>query len=312
MQYFKRIYKIFHTEGLFYDIINSHLKITNLNEDKMNDILPTELNRRKITKTLILGFLSLCLLPTVLNIVCLTPLYFNLANDVLYSGGAITLTLKYIMDLLDIVSFGSLYAAVTFSLVLLKKKTTVLLSTSYVLMLLLKIPVRILMNVPIYGTIGTAEEIIADLISLSFYFILELLQFLIVLIFASSVAKKYLASIALLDCKKSKDTRNIEPILPIKKVINWYNPLLRASFFSSITVLVFRILSRLVTDIDAGAPSSFGEVLIIIVNYLTDAIYGAVVYVIAILIFNLTFEILTKPEKKKEADDNGSSAPNDN
>jgi uncharacterized membrane protein len=68
-----------------------------------------------------------------------------------------------------------------------------------------------------------------------------------------------------------------------------------------------------VTDIDAGAPSSFGEVMIIAVNYLTDAIYGLVAYVIAIFIFNWLFEKLTNTsnstaKNKNKADDESSSA----
>ncbi|MBO7302633.1 MAG: hypothetical protein J6U68_00425 [Clostridia bacterium] len=266
----------------------------------MNGILPTELNKRKTSKVLILCFLLLCVLPTILNITCLTPIYYTLETNTLYSGGAITLTLKYVMDLLDIISFGTVYATAIFSLVLLKKKTTVLISISYIAMLLLKIPARLLMNIPIYGSIGTTGEIIADIITLSFYFILEVLQYLIVLIFASVIAKKYIRAVTFLDSKKNKKDTQIKAILPIKKFINWYNPLLRASVFSSITVFVMRALSRLVTDIGAGAPTSFGEVLIVIVNYLTDAVYGAVVYVIAIFMFNLLFEKLTKDKRKAD------------
>ena len=266
----------------------------------MNGILPIELNQRKTTKVFIVSFILLCILPTVLNIACLTPIYFTLSSNTLYREGAITLTLKYVMDLLDIISFGSVYAAIIFSLVLLRKKTTVILSISYITTLILKIPARILMNIPIYGSIGTSEEITADLITLSFYFILEALQFFIVLIFASTIAKKYIRTIAFLDSQKNKSKSLGEPILPIKKFINWYNPLLRASIFSSITVFLFRALSRLITDIGAGAPSSFGEVLIIIINYLTDAVYGVVVYIIAIFVFNLLFDALTKNKKKAD------------
>ena len=87
--------------------------------------------------------------------------------------------------------------------------------------------------------------------------------------------------------KKKKDP---EEILPIKKFVNWYNPLLRAGIFMSIIITAFKFLSRLITDIRMGLPSSFTEVLIIAVNYLADAVYGFSAYVIAILIFNFLFE----------------------
>lgn len=277
----------------------------------MNDILPTQINEKRIKKTLVTAMLLFCLLPIALNIACLTPIYFTLEANTVYRGSAITLTLKYIADLLDLIAFGSVYATVIFSLILLKKRITATVALSYCAILLLKIPARLLMNIPLYNTIGTKEEIIADLLSLSFYFLLELLQFTAVLIFSSATARSYLRSIDFLS-KKDKRSKQTETILPIKKFINWYNPLLRAAIYSSITVVVFKVIARLITDIDAGAPSSFGEVMIMIVNYLTDAIYGIVAYVIAIFIFNLLYDKLTKADiskkSSKKADGDGPSA----
>lgn len=281
----------------------------------MNDILPMPINQKKITKILALVLILFSLLPVILNIALLTPIYFNLENNTLYQGTAITLTLKYISDFFDLISFGSVYAVLIFSLVLLKKKATVIVAISYCLLLICKIPARLLMNIPLYGTIGSKEEIVADLISLSFYFLLEILQLILVFIFISSCARSYLRSIEFLN-KKNKASSKIEYILPIKKFINWYNPLLRSAFYSSITIIIFRFFARIVTDIDAGAPNSFGEVMIMIVNYLTDAVYGIVAYIIAIFIFNLLYEKLTKvsekadenDKKENKADDTSSSA----
>lgn len=287
----------------------------------MNNILPTPINEKRIGKILTVALLLFCLLPTVLNITCLTPIYFNLENNTLYRGSAITLTLKYISDLFDLISFTSVYAMIIFSLILFKKRATVLITLFYSSLLILKIPSRLLMNIPLYGTIGTTEEIIADIISLSFYFILEILQFTLVFIFASIVSNSYLRSVEIITNKNKKSTA-IEHILPIKKFINWYNPLLRAAIFSSLTIIVFKFFARVITDIDAGAPNSFGEIMIMVVNYLTDAVYGIVAYVIAILIFNLLFDKLTsnknsdnfddknkdKSKKENKTDENKSSA----
>ena len=278
----------------------------------MNDILPISIDKKRISKLLLLILALFCILPTVLNITCLTPIYFSLENDAVYRGTAVTLTLKYVADLLDLISFGSVYALIAFSLVLLSKKHVALISLSYVAILLLKIPARILMNIPLYGTIGTKGEIIADVISLSFYFILEILQFILALIFSAIVARSYLRSVDFLSTSKKKQSKKVELILPIKRAVNWYNPLLRASIYSSITIIVFRVLSRIVTDIGAGAPTMVGEVLIMIVNYLTDIIYGIVAYAVAILIFNILYDLTKKwascNNEKIKTNENNSSA----
>ena len=82
----------------------------------MNDILPISIDKKRISKLLLLILALFCILPTVLNITCLTPIYFSLENDAVYRGTAVTLTLKYVADLLDLISFGSVYALIAFSL----------------------------------------------------------------------------------------------------------------------------------------------------------------------------------------------------
>ena len=270
---------------------------------------PQQLTDKKRTvRCVALLFILLCILPVALHITCLTPIYFSLSNNTLYSGGAIIITLEYLMDFFDLLSFTSVYSIIIFALVFSKKKLCAAVSISYVIFLLLKIPARILMNLPLLGTIGDKVHIIGDLLLLSFYFILELAQFLTVVLASSFIAKSYNSSIKIMQKKKKKDP---EEILPIKKFVNWYNPLLRAGIFMSIIITAFKFLSRLITDIRMGLPSSFTEVLIIAVNYLADAVYGFSAYVIAILIFNFLFEKIIKKsssDKKSKTDEESSSA----
>lgn len=264
-------------------------------------------DKKRITRCLVIFFLLLCVFPTVLNITCLTPLYFNLNVNTLYSGGPLAVTLEYLMDFFDLISFTSVYSTVIFALVFAEKKISTVISLSYVALLIIKIPLRILMNIPLLGSIGDKNDIIGDLLLLSFYFLLELAQFLTVLLASSFVAKSYRAAVDAIRAKKKEEP---EEILPIKKMLNWYNPLLRSGIIMGIIIIAFKFLSRLVADIEAGLPSSFGEVLIIIVNYLSDAVYGLAAYFIAILIFNFLFEKIVQKGKQKEnkTDENSSSA----
>lgn len=264
-------------------------------------------DKKRITRCLVIFFLLLCVFPTVLNITCLTPLYFNLNVNTLYSGGPLAVTLEYLMDFFDLISFTSVYSTVIFALVFAEKKICTVISLSYVALLIIKIPLRIFMNIPLLGSIGDKNDIIGDLLLLSFYFLLELAQFLTVLLASSFVAKSYRAAVDAIRAKKKEEP---EEILPIKKMLNWYNPLLRSGIIMGIIIIAFKFLSRLVADIEAGLPSSFGEVLIIIVNYLSDAVYGLAAYFIAILIFNFLFEKIVQKGKQKEnkTDENSSSA----
>ncbi len=275
----------------------------------MNNILPTPINETRIKKTLTIFMLLFCVLPALLNIVCITPLMINLSNNVLYEDNSpILLTLKYVLDLLSVISFVSVYAMISFSKVLLKKKVTVTVSILYCVLILLKIPANLLVATPFYSE----NKLVDYFFSLFEASMLEALQFGLILIFAIVIANSYLRSTEMLEqkIKKGKASQRIEQILPIKKYINWYNPLLRTAIYSSIIITAVRIFSRTISLL-ITIPDN---VMLIITDYLSDLIFGFAAYIIFIFIFNLLYDKLTKPSKKNnskkenKADENNSSA----
>lgn len=275
----------------------------------MNNILPTPINETRIKKTLTIFMLLFCVLPAFLNIVCITPLMINLSNNVLYEDNSpILLTLKYVLDLLSVISFVSVYAMISFSKVLLKKKVTVTVSILYCVLILLKIPANLLVATPFYSE----NKLVDYFFSLFEASMLEALQFGLILIFAIVIANSYLRSTEILEqkIKKGKASQRIEQILPIKKYINWYNPLLRTAIYSSIIITAVRIFSRTISLL-ITIPDN---VMLIITDYLSDLIFGFAAYIIFIFIFNLLYDKLTKPSKKNnskkenKADENNSSA----
>lgn len=280
----------------------------------MNNILPTPINETRIKKTLTIFMLLFCVLPAFLNIVCITPLMINLSNNVLYEDNSpILLTLKYVLDLLSVISFVSVYAMISFSKVLLKKKITITVSILYCVLILLKIPANLLVATPFYSE----NKLVDYFFSLFEASMLEALQFGLILIFAIVIANSYLRSTEMLEqkIKKGKASQRIEQILPIKKYINWYNPLLRSAFYSSIIITAIRVLARTISIIISSANiGSANNIFLIITDYASDFIFGFAAYMIFIFIFNLLYDKLTKPSKKNnskkenKADENNSSA----
>ena len=275
----------------------------------MNNILPTPINETRIKKTLTIFMLLFCVLPAFLNIVCITPLMINLSNNVLYEDNSpILLTLKYVLDLLSVISFVSVYAMISFSKVLLKKKITITVSILYCVLILLKIPANLLVATPFYNE----NKLVDYFFSLFEASMLEALQFGLILIFAIVIANSYLRSTEMLEqkIKKGKASQRIEQILPIKKYINWYNPLLRTAIYSSIIITAVRIFSRTISLLITIPDNA----MLIITDYLSDLIFGFAAYMIFIFIFNLLYDKLTKPSKKNnskkenKADENNSSA----
>ena len=74
--------------------------------------------------------------------------------------------------------------------------------------------------------------------------------------------------------KRNKKGKNLpsapDAVLPLTKLFNKYNPLQRSAFKMALLVLAMKLLSRIANDITYniayGAPSSFGEILIMIIG----------------------------------------------
>jgi hypothetical protein len=270
---------------------------------------PTDLNNKKRVSRMLWLFMALFfLLPLILNNLVIIPIYATLEADVVYSGSLLTVVIKYVQDFFDLFAFSSAYALIIFSALLLDGKRSRFIALFYAITYFLIIPVKMLMNVVIYGTLGSTSQIIVDVIYLGVYFVLYLIQLLVVYIFAATDSSRYISSIeALKNSKRIKlreKAEQQEGVLPFSKLFDWYNPLQRSAIKMGALITAIKVGTRIVNDISIGAPESFGEVMIMVVYYLSDLIYGAIAYFVAVFIINLLFERL----KKKDGD----LSPSDN
>ena len=264
---------------------------------------PTDLNNKKRVSKMTWLFMALFfLLPLILNNLIIIPIYATLEADVAYSGSLLTIVIKYLQDFLDLFAFSSAYALIIFSALLLDGKRSRFIALFYAITYLLVIPVKMLMNVVIYGSLGSTSQIIIDVIYLGVYFVLYLIQLLVVYIFAATDSSRYISSLEALRASKRDKARqraeNIGSVLPFSKFFDWYNPLQRSAIKMSVLITAIKVGTRIINDVSVGAPESFGEVMIMVVYYLSDFIYGAVAYIVAIFVISLFFERL----KKKDGD----------
>lgn len=278
----------------------------------MSSLLSCSINKEKSKKLTVLIMLLFCTLPIVLNAVLLVPLYTSVHANVAFASSALDVTIKYFQDFLDLCAFAVSYALIIFSALLISRKRARLAVLIYTLSFALRIPLRLLMNVVTNGTLGNSTQITIDVIYLLAYFSLEMLQLLIVYIFAVTDSNKYMYHI---EMKKSKSKgkkgrkKQDDPdekafVLPFSSFFDWYNPLQRSAIKMSIMIIVMRIFSRILNDISIGAPKSFGEVMVMVLYYTSDILYGVVAYVIALITFNAVYDKLKVNEK--ETDEEGS------
>ena len=282
----------------------------------MSSLLSCSINKEKSKKLVIIAMLLFCTLPIILNAVVLVPLYTSIQSNVAFDSSPLGVIIKYFQDFLDLSSFAVSYALIIFSALLISRKRAHLAVLLYTVSFALRIPLRLVMNIAIYGTLGTSAQITVDIIYLLVYFSLEMLQLLIVYIFAVTDSNKYIYHLEMQKEKRKKASKSknnkkdiqpaeqIKSVLPLSKMFDWYNPLQRSAMKMSILILVMKIISRILNDISIGAPQSFGEVMVMIMYYLSDVLYGIVAYIIALITFNVVYDKL----KEKETDEEESSS----
>lgn len=271
----------------------------------MNELFASQIdinNERRVSRTFWLFMSLLFLLPLLLNTAVVIPVYSMLKADVSYSGTLLIEVIKYFQDFVDLVAFTPAYAMIIFSSLILRGRKTRFVVLFFTVTYFLIMPIKILINAVIYGSVGSPEQLFYDVIHLAVYFALCLLQLLAIYMFATTDSSKYLSSIEALkgspDAKKRELAAKSESILPFSRLINWYNPLQRSAVKMSALIMGIRIGIRIVYDISVGAPESFDEVMKMVVYYLSAFLYGAMAYIVALLVMHLLFERL----KKKDGD----------
>ena len=266
----------------------------------MNRITEHPMELTKAKKLFTFSMIFLCLLPILLDTVIITPLYVMLQSNIAFSGGALSTAVYYFKDVLSILAFASSYAIIIFSLLFLERRIARYIVLIYTSVFFVQIPLKLLINIFLYGSLGSAWEILNDVIYLVFYFLLNMIQLLVIYFIASADMNRYLRHREIsraIEKKKGKQTETkASVVLPISKFFDRYNPLQRSALKMSIFMIALKLLSRALNDISYGAPTSFGEVLVMIAYYLSDILYGIAAYLIALLIFTFIYDKLKKSE----------------
>lgn len=266
----------------------------------MERFLSFPIDNTKIKKAVVLALILFLALPVLLNTLALVPLYATLAADSVYSGSVLTTVIKYVQDFMDLCAFSVSYALIIFSTLLLNAKTTALVVVFYSSVYILQIPLKLLMNVAVYGTLGTAADIFVDVMYLCIYLGLQMVQLLLVYSFARVDSNKFRRYAETSAAKKTAaDERKI---LPLSKFWDWNNPLLRSAIKMSLLVIGLKIVSRIINDISYGAPTSFGEVMIMTVYYISDIVYGIVAYIAATLTISVFYDVVKVKEKRSSGE----------
>lgn len=144
-----------------------------------------------------------------------------------------------------------------------------------------------------------------DLTYAAVYFLLDVALALVVYFLGQRKARRFLlgqltapSSSALF--KDTSPRLSTSALHPFRRFFDSSNPLQGHLAVVAIILAGIKILSRVLYDIDYGAPEDFTEILIMAVYYLSDLILAVVFYVLSVLVLNCLFRRQSKGNEKKE------------
>ena len=199
-----------------------------------------------------------------LSSIVLKPLYIFFISDVVWSGTFLINLLELALDLFEILAYSASFAVIIYSVLFggNEARSIKLLMTEFILLALVRRILDILMTVIIYGFI---EAI--DIISVLFALAMEFLQIFVVYIIAKALLKK-----------------EIIAFIPVKKIYSKKNALQVSALCAGGILSAVKIASRVIYDIDYGAPESLIEICSMVLFYSLDILVAAISYVAIIIV----------------------------
>ncbi len=237
--------------------------------------------QKRICTALVILALAFFFLQTFI----INPLYVYTSSDVVFAVTPIPEILDIIGDIADPVGYALCFAAVVYSVF----KFSVSRSTKPIVILCVTFFIKWMANYAV-SSIADGMITLSDIKYPIIYFIFDMLIFTAVCIAASVKSKRYHEQRAEIQKSNSvlgKRTPSVhEEIFEGKKILSFKNPLHFSAFFTGALLSAVKILTRIIYDINLGAPTSVGDALWMITYYASDVLILVLVYAVSLLLFS--------------------------
>lgn len=228
-------------------------------------------------KRLLLFFCLACALLYIIYALALAPLYSSVSSDIMFKDTPLPFALRILLDITDVLVFAAAFASITYACFRFSVGRAVLFSVIYLGLTVFRHALSFVMEFVDSSYIG-----LEDWISFGIYFAAEILIVTVVLFIAVYQRGKYgrFLNAARLSPK------NAEPLLPFKKVYSKDNPLQICLLMQALLISAMKMLTRIISDIIYGAPTSVSEALVMVIYYLSDVLNGVIFYAAVYFIFD--------------------------
>ncbi len=255
-------------------------------------------NILKITfRRLIIFTSSVAVVISLLSYCLISPLYISIGNDVLYSASPLPDILGGLVSLSDTILASVQYAAVILSFLLFDNR-------KYRLLTRLLCAGTILFGRAlnqIAGTLFDGTELTSGISGTLLNTALELVELYISVLIASLICREAVRRYTLLSSASKRlgnqDYDWTQEVIPYKRAYTGENPIQKSALISAMIFSLALILSRVIYDINLGAPVEIAEVLQMFLGYTSDIACGIIMYALILIICHRAIKPLkNRPE----------------
>ncbi|MCQ2428509.1 MAG: hypothetical protein MJ137_08995 [Clostridia bacterium] len=237
------------------------------------------MNKRFYLATLIAAVLTVVLTCAV------HPIYIGLVSDVVYAGGILPVIVGIVADILEYGVTALLLATACCSVYVETVDTAPApKSAKYLHIVILSVPVLrgILTIVSTAVHEGPATLDVSDYLSTSLVVIIDIVIHILAVFVTRYYSKLHI--LRRLEVRKACRVLGREydgdhaGAFPFKSFISFRNPVLSGLIYAAIAILAQLVISRLIYDIQLGAPESADELIEIPLGYLEDIVWAFLTY----------------------------------
>lgn len=231
------------------------------------------------------------------NSLVISPLATVLSSDVVYADTVLPILLSYIAEFSEICAISVCYAVML--LTLYRSERTGKIFVIFGTVTAYKYTANIALYWAMSGSIPTTW--IWDITNVIYFTALELVQLLVIFLFARVIIGKYNEKklIAQRVFEKTGETVEMAEIYPFRSIYHKDNCLLRSARVCALVTFIAKLLGTVVDDawtiIAYGMPKEWQTWLYMAINYISKVTFGIVVYIV---IYTVLQTVLRKESRK--------------
>ena len=231
-----------------------------------------------------------------LNSFILSPLYIKFASDIVYADAWWVYILYYLTEegLLDLAVFAVCYPAAIYAVWRAGLKLAIRVPVAFALITLARFVVNFFMTAITDSALPDMNEFLSfDLPYIAVLYLLEMLQYALVIAMTLLVKRSYLRRRAYREAEALVADKKADPeapLLPFTRLVSMKNPLQCSAFLMALWMLITRVAMHQIYQLTLFIQTGSSDGLLIMVLDLISDIFVAVIFYFAALLLISRFD----------------------